>query len=122
MTQFEDNLSELFRVQRDERAPSDRNQISRVMNSNWEQNLPNCGLCQIGFDVFERRHHCRICGKCVCQKCSPSQITTDGHTGLQRACTPCVSYLWQHGEMSDALKSSYGIDRLETELENDIKT
>lgn len=32
---------------------------------------PRCELCRVVFDLFERRHHCRACGRCVCGSCSP---------------------------------------------------
>lgn len=37
----------------------------------WEdaENVRRCGLCLHGFAVLRRKHHCRNCGKCVCDKC-----------------------------------------------------
>jgi hypothetical protein len=63
-----------------------------VANStlNWAEDTPICAVCSINFDLFERRHHCRACGQCVCQACSPNQLLVHGYTGPQRVCTPCV--------------------------------
>ncbi|OQR89112.1 hypothetical protein THRCLA_22744 [Thraustotheca clavata] len=30
----------------------------------------HCGLCQKTFRAFRRRHHCRLCGECICGDCS----------------------------------------------------
>merc|ERR1719329_1038850 len=59
----------------------------------WEADRPNCGACGSAFKngPLVRKHHCRICGRCVCGSCSQSKIVLDGWNGPQRACTPCVS-------------------------------
>merc|ERR1719352_651053 len=41
---------------------------------------------------MNRRHHCRTCHRSVCHTCSPSTVSLQGHNGLQRACTPCVTF------------------------------
>ncbi|XP_052767730.1 zinc finger FYVE domain-containing protein 21-like [Mya arenaria] len=33
-----------------------------------------CVQCQGKFDLFNRRHHCRRCGKCFCDKCCSTQV------------------------------------------------
>jgi len=55
----------------------------------WEDDSPNCSLCGREVGNFTR-HHCRICGKCVCAGCSPSKLQMEGYRRTQRACTPCV--------------------------------
>ena len=43
-----------------------------------------CDLCATAFRMFNRRHHCRRCGRSVCGDCSR------GRVGAQlRACGPC---------------------------------
>jgi hypothetical protein len=56
----------------------------------WEEDVPNCGVCGKVFGPFLFRHHCRVCGRCVCAHCSPSSVLLPGHTRVERACTPCV--------------------------------
>ncbi len=51
----------------------------------------NCVLCDTLFTTFVRRHHCRQCGRLVCNTCSPHRIIL-GHvhrTQTQRVCTSC---------------------------------
>merc|ERR1719409_191499 len=56
---------------------------------NWQEDADKCSLCHRGIGAL-RRHHCRICGRCVCAACSPSQVQLEGYTELERACTPCI--------------------------------
>ena len=37
--------------------------------------LPPSSLRSIAFGLFLRPHHCRCCGKLVCQKCSPNKMS-----------------------------------------------
>ena len=51
------------------RGPRDDNRVSAP--SEW-QDTEICQLCHKRFmKVFRPRHHCRMCGKCVCRTCSP---------------------------------------------------
>lgn len=34
-----------------------------------------CMICNIAFNIVRRKHHCRKCGKCVCEDCAPSKNT-----------------------------------------------
>ena len=56
---------------------------------------PNCGTM---FEMFERRHHCRYCGKCFCDACSKNSMLMppqwEGSCGFatrdpQRVCKAC---------------------------------
>lgn len=62
-------------------------------DESWEADTANCSHCgcRMGKRYFKMRHHCRICGKCVCATCSPNAIQFDGQRKPQRACIPCVS-------------------------------
>jgi hypothetical protein len=50
-----------------------------------------CYECETPFNMFRRRHHCRLCGQVFCHKCSSYLI--DGRlvllTGMVRVCTTC---------------------------------
>jgi len=58
----------------------------------WDDDSRNCTVCNclLGKRYLRMRHHCRICGRCVCSKCSPKSIVLAHMEGPQRACTPCV--------------------------------
>merc|ERR1719487_2767001 len=55
----------------------------------WQEDTPSCSLCSASIGQWTR-HHCRICGLCVCATCSPSSVWFDGAKKLQRVCNACV--------------------------------
>mmetsp|Transcript_82904 Transcript_82904/g.146398 ORF Transcript_82904/g.146398 Transcript_82904/m.146398 type:complete len:569 (+) Transcript_82904:51-1757(+) len=92
--EFEQGDSE---AQDPQELPCDKSETDRgraFSDVVWEENSSQCSICssKIGRRnmTLSRRHHCRICGKCVCSTCSPSMIQFEAGQGLQRACTPCV--------------------------------
>eukprot|EP00656_Telonema_subtile_P006170 TRINITY_DN12834_c0_g2_i2.p1 TRINITY_DN12834_c0_g2~~TRINITY_DN12834_c0_g2_i2.p1 ORF type:complete len:711 (+),score=164.83 TRINITY_DN12834_c0_g2_i2:139-2271(+) len=54
----------------------------------------NCMLCDAGFSLLERRHHCRKCGQLVCWSCSENNFKLEllGEAE-QRVCDPCFGLL-----------------------------
>ncbi|CAE6936396.1 Rufy2 [Symbiodinium natans] len=60
----------------------------------WDDDAENCSICSapLGRRRLRPRHHCRICGRCVCASCSPNLVLMPGSgRELQRACTPCMA-------------------------------
>ncbi|RVE57573.1 hypothetical protein OJAV_G00217500 [Oryzias javanicus] len=56
------------------------------------------------FTMFNRRHHCRRCGRLVCQACSERRMLVDGHAGEEvRVCDQCYAFL--HADSEDELES-----------------
>ncbi|XP_075904789.1 zinc finger FYVE domain-containing protein 26 isoform X2 [Nelusetta ayraudi] len=53
-----------------------------------------CMVCQRErFTMFNRRHHCRRCGRLVCDACSERRMAVEGWPGDQvRVCDQCYSY------------------------------
>ena len=50
-----------------------------------------CLLCNFSFTLFDRRHHCRMCHKAVCNKCSRDRLFLPGSSTAQRVCTICAT-------------------------------
>jgi len=67
-----------------ERVPSN----ATVLGEGWEGDLPNCSLCKATLGSLQR-HHCRICGRCICASCSPHSVKIETSC-RQRACNHCV--------------------------------
>ncbi len=41
----------------------------------WSRNTASCELCKSAFGIFSgSRHHCRACGRCVCDRCSTKRL------------------------------------------------
>lgn len=51
-------------------------------------NTSECERCSKKFSTFMRRHHCRLCGYCVCHACSNKKILVEGKS--VRACAVCL--------------------------------
>ncbi|XP_024910893.1 zinc finger FYVE domain-containing protein 26 isoform X2 [Cynoglossus semilaevis] len=64
-----------------------------------------CMVCQRErFSMFNRRHHCRRCGRLVCQACSEHKMLVDGCPGEEvRVCDQCYNYF--HPDSDDELES-----------------
>jgi len=55
-----------------------------------------CMICNRGFGILNRRHHCRRCGKCICNACSYDKMRVPGletEGRLVRCCIPCGNEL-----------------------------
>ena len=51
-----------------------------------------CMVCGQRFTAFNRKHHCRQCGRVVCSTCSPHRVQLDGPAEgkPERVCSGCV--------------------------------
>ncbi|XP_061156343.1 zinc finger FYVE domain-containing protein 26 isoform X1 [Syngnathus typhle] len=65
-----------------------------------------CMVCRRErFTMFNRRHHCRRCGRLVCQACSERKMAIDGRPGEEvRVCDQCYTYF--HPDSDDELEPS----------------
>eukprot|EP01112_Ceratiomyxa_fruticulosa_P020000 TRINITY_DN668_c0_g1_i4.p1 TRINITY_DN668_c0_g1~~TRINITY_DN668_c0_g1_i4.p1 ORF type:complete len:429 (-),score=79.49 TRINITY_DN668_c0_g1_i4:99-1385(-) len=50
-----------------------------------------CPLCTASFNVFKRKHHCRLCGSVICDGCSSQKLRLlyMGYDGPVRVCDVC---------------------------------
>lgn len=62
----------------------------------WEPDeaRADCSLCSSEFTLTSRRHHCRGCGRLVCESCSTHRLKFPSHFGCgqepQRCCQMCM--------------------------------
>ncbi|KAL2022707.1 hypothetical protein VTK56DRAFT_4788 [Thermocarpiscus australiensis] len=85
---------------------TERQGASEVVLPRWQPDaeVTYCPICHTQFSIFVRKHHCRKCGRVVCNACSPHRITIpyqyivrppgSPHPMAQR---PPVSLLDNHG-------------------------
>jgi len=72
-----------------------RRQTSQA--SAWTDNARSCTICAVVFGLITRRHHCRSCGRNVCNLCSPYRVQlvsplphpVKGTEGAHRVCLDC---------------------------------
>ena len=70
--------------------------LDRTVAAEWEtdSNCTTCPICEkTKFNMIERRHHCRKCGRVVCNSCSQHRvILTNIHaTRKSRICDKCYT-------------------------------
>ncbi|KAI1739280.1 hypothetical protein F4680DRAFT_422256 [Xylaria scruposa] len=57
--------------------PEQPNTPQSITLPTWQPDteVSQCPICGVRFGMFLRRHHCRKCGRVVCDGCSPHRIT-----------------------------------------------
>lgn len=65
--------------------------LTDCTKARWEQNTSACAMCRKPFGAFGEPHHCRRCGCCVCEDCSPGAkvLSTEGPVPV-RVCNRCL--------------------------------
>lgn len=60
-----------------------------------DHQVSHCPLCNTRFSRTFRKHHCRQCGRVVCETCSPQRLRLPKlpKEGKVRVCNPCVGAL-----------------------------
>ncbi|KAJ1959189.1 hypothetical protein GGI12_004465 [Dipsacomyces acuminosporus] len=63
-----------------------------------DESTEECYICFREFSLFVRKHHCRACGKIVCNSCSRKNIMFVGRTSTEtkegRGCDQCIARLF----------------------------
>ncbi|KAL0103451.1 hypothetical protein PUN28_017602 [Cardiocondyla obscurior] len=92
-------------VDEDRGASSDVSDNSLVESNNtvlgkqppfWvpDSDAPSCMLCDVKFTVLKRRHHCRACGKVLCNKCCNMKYRLEYQGNIDsRVCVSCYHVL-----------------------------
>ena len=80
--------------------PTDTNSVAV-----WErdEDVHSCRVCDVGFNMLHRRHHCRVCGRIVCAKCSKYRVSASDagiHTPHPkvRACADCFEKMCESSD------------------------
>ncbi|XP_065190028.1 nucleolar protein dao-5-like [Sycon ciliatum] len=69
-----------------------------AMKAVWvpDARVNHCMGCEVKFTTFNRKHHCRFCGKVVCNDCSPHRVDVSALRGaekpngkMERVCKEC---------------------------------
>ena len=65
---------------------------SKTFNVVWEPDAEHsaCMHCDKKFSLFRRRHHCRLCGDCLCDACCHWHLKVEGSKHPQRVCNGCL--------------------------------
>ncbi|XP_051507535.1 zinc finger FYVE domain-containing protein 26-like isoform X2 [Myxocyprinus asiaticus] len=76
-----------------------------------------CMVCQKErFTMFNRRHHCRRCGRLVCHSCSSKKMAVEGSEEPVRVCDQCYNFFHTDSdeelEEGEASGSPASIDRV----------
>ncbi|GKV03726.1 hypothetical protein SLEP1_g15981 [Rubroshorea leprosula] len=70
-----------------------------------------CDVCKCSFNTFRRRHHCRCCGRTLCNEHSSNQMALPqfGIHSAVRVCADCFNNSTRF-EKTEPQASSYGVD------------
>ncbi|XP_036143333.1 uncharacterized protein LOC105832055 isoform X2 [Monomorium pharaonis] len=64
-----------------------------------DSDAPSCMLCEVKFTVLKRRHHCRACGKVLCNKCCNMKYRLEYQGNIDsRVCVSCYHLLTKESE------------------------
>ncbi|KAJ0160187.1 Fyve, RhoGef and Ph domain-containing protein [Colletotrichum tanaceti] len=64
-------------VSRAQQSSEERSSPPEFIYPRWQPDaeVTLCPICHVQFSIFVRKHHCRKCGRVVCNACSPHRIT-----------------------------------------------
>ncbi|KAG9306898.1 hypothetical protein G9A89_002567 [Geosiphon pyriformis] len=92
-----------------------RRRVSEQAIVKWEDDssVTNCPICKTSFGkITNRKHHCRLCGRVICEKCS-SKVSLNLHNnpdpvdqdpvGEVRVCRECRTAVFRRREYNEEL-------------------
>ena len=71
-------------------------QIQAGNTASWvaDHEVSSCSVCDVGFTLFLRKHHCRRCGHVVCDHCSKARLAVPpAYIQRVRVCDDCAKVL-----------------------------
>lgn len=83
-----------------------------VERSDWieDNEAQVCMICQKEFTLFNRRHHCRRCGRVLCDKCAPKSYYAE-QNGQDRLCLVCDAVMELEARSSKIGPGDYSVDQ-----------
>ncbi|XP_057716093.1 zinc finger FYVE domain-containing protein 21 isoform X2 [Corythoichthys intestinalis] len=65
-----------------------------------DKDCPRCMQCDTKFDFIKRRHHCRRCGRCFCDKCCSRKVALPRMSFVDpvRQCAQCCLQSHKEGD------------------------
>ncbi|XP_057314867.1 zinc finger FYVE domain-containing protein 26-like [Hydractinia symbiolongicarpus] len=77
--------------------------LSPVDKKDWvkDDQVSSCMKCHDLFNMFNRRHHCRHCGRVVCASCSRFYCFMERYDRKERTCGQCYQYSYQTSSLKD---------------------
>ncbi|XP_064514413.1 zinc finger FYVE domain-containing protein 26 isoform X4 [Pseudopipra pipra] len=86
-----------------------------------------CMVCKTErFTMFNRRHHCRRCGRLVCSSCSTKKMAVEAcRENLSRVCDQCYGYCNREGlpgSVQDTSRKEEDQDQVEETSNNEYST
>ncbi|XP_067138232.1 uncharacterized protein Sptz isoform X2 [Centruroides vittatus] len=92
--------------------------LSVPRKEDWvpDEQVRKCMICQNEqFSMFNRRHHCRRCGRVVCKTCSQHRFPVEGYDSSTRVCDECFEQVYS-GNFGSLSSSSSLEQRLKFHL------
>lgn len=72
--------------QQPQKQQQQQQQGAKIIKWMPDDSVSACCICQTEFSLFNRRHHCRLCGIVVCDACSPKQTRKEFGGAAERVC------------------------------------
>ncbi|KZS93365.1 Dbl homology domain-containing protein [Sistotremastrum niveocremeum HHB9708] len=101
--------------------PKRRGMVDHFLPAIWvpDSNTTNCQRCGRAFGWTRRRHHCRLCGRCVCVSCSNRTFyiadgTSNSRSKPARACNTCYDTVFPATTGSSSAESELAMESLDT--------
>ena len=55
-----------------------------------DKEAKECMICRTKFNMVNRKHHCRMCGRVLCKSCTPRKMLCLDYSTPQRVCVECA--------------------------------
>jgi hypothetical protein len=79
-------------------------EVTESASATWQSDdtTEACAGCATEFSLFNRKHHCRKCGKIFCGDCTPHTALLSVSSKKERVCGPCKEF---HDSLQGAVAS-----------------